>query len=361
MPLDDSSPIISARPTIRIDGQELPLLTQNITRLRMREAAGGLSTLELVLVDLLSFPDGHAGYGATAESPLKLGAAIKVYTGNTTEPQEIFDGFVTAMEAEVGPDFAPLFTLLAEDRLFKARKTRRTRTFEDASPADIVRTIAANHGLTPEVRDGLDTPTATWAQMNESDLAFLRRILERFDADIQVVGDALQAGPCARDARTTVSLALGGNLIRARMMADLADQVTEIRVGSFDPATGEAVVATATAGEMGPGAGRNGPAVLGEKFEARREHVGHQGPLTDSEGDQVARAQYGRRARRFVRVDASAQGDANIRVGSHVSITAVNPFFVNTYVVVEATHRFDLENGFLTEFIAEGAYLGDGR
>ena len=72
------------------------------------------------------------------------------------------------------------------------------------------------------------------------------------------------------------------------------------------------------------------------------------------------RALYGQRARRFVRVDAVAQGNAAIRVGSHVTIAGVNPFFENTYVVVEAIHRFDLESGYLTDFIAEGAFLGEG-
>jgi phage protein D len=360
MPLDNPA-TVSARPTIRISGQELPLLTQNISSLRMTEALGGLSTLELTLVDVLSLPSGDAGYGATADSPLKLGAAIKVYMGATDMPQEVFDGVITAMEAEVGPDTPPLFTLLAEDKLFKARKTRRSRTFENASPADIVRAIAADHGLTPEVRDGLDAPTSTWAQINESDLAFLRRVLDRFDADIQVVGASLQAGPCARDPRTSVPLMLGATLLRARVTADLADQATEIRVGSFDPATGETVSATATQGQMGPGTGKDGPGMLKQAFSIHREHVGHQGPMTANEGDKLARAYFGKRARRFVRVDAATQGDGRIRVGSHVSIAGVNPFFVNTYVVTQATHRFDLANGYLTDFLAEGAYMGEGR
>jgi len=359
MPLDDLR-IISARPTIRLDEMELPLLTKNITRLRMREAVGGLSSLELVILDILSFEDGAAGYGATAESPVRLGSSIKVYMGEVAGPQEIFDGQITAIEAEVGPASAPLFTVLAEDKLFKARKTRRSRTFEDSTPADIVRAIAGDHGLTPEIRDGLDTPTGTWSQMNESDLAFLRRILERFDADAQVVAGALQAGPCARDPRTSVTLRLGETLVRARMTADLADQTTAVRVGGFDPATGDAVVGTASEGQMGPGQGADGPTLLRSKFDELREHTGHQDVLTDAEGDAVARALYGRRARRFVRVDAAAQGNAAIRVGTHVTLAGVNPFFENTYVVVEATHRFDLEGGYLTEFIAEGAFLGGG-
>lgn len=359
MPPEDFR-VVSARPTIRLDGMELPLLTENISRLRMREAVGSLSSLELVIYDILSFPDGRAGYGATAESPVELGAGIKVYMGETDEPQEVFDGHVTAIEAEVGPSTAPLFTLLAEDRLFRARKTRRSRTFDEVSPADIVRTIAADHGLTPEIRDGLDAPTGTWSQMNESDLGFLRRILERFDADAQAVAGALQAGPRARDPRTTLTLRLGEALVRARMTADLADQATETRVGGFDPASGEAVIAAASQGEMGPGSGRDGPALLREHFGERREHFGCEDVLTDSEGDKIARALYGRRARRFVRVDAVAQGNAAIRVGAHVTIAGVNPFFENTYVVVEAVHRFDLETGYLTDFIAEGAFLGAG-
>jgi len=157
-----------------------------------------------------------------------------------------------------------------------------------------------------------------------------------------------------------LELKLGVGLLRARLTADLADQATEVRVGSFDPATGQAVVATATEGEMGPGHGLDGPSALKQCFNDLREHIGHQGPLTDNEGKKLARAFYGRRARRFIRVDATAQGDATIRVGSHVSVKGVNPFFENDYAVVEATHRFDLTSGYLTDFVAEGAWLGEG-
>src|SRR5215831_9600645 len=187
--------VISARPTVRISGLDMPALTKNIVRMRMREAAGGLSSLELVLSDVISAPDGGAWFGGTARSPTVLGAPIKIFTGDTQSPREIFDGVITAVEAEVGPETSPLFTVLAEDRLFQARKTRKTRTFTQVSPADLVNKIAAELSLTPQVRDGLDAPTGDWTQMNESDLAFLRRVLERFDSDIQAVDDKLQAGP----------------------------------------------------------------------------------------------------------------------------------------------------------------------
>lgn len=360
MALADPPTLISAAPTVRIAEQSLPLLTNSIYSMRVTEQLGGLSSLELTLYDNLSYADGRAGWGATATSPLQLGAAIKIYCGVTSAPQEIFDGVITAIEGDYRDARPPLFTILAEDRLWKARRTRRSRIFEDSTPADLVRKVAADHGLTPQVRDGLDKPVSTWAQINESDLGFLRRILGRVDGDLQCVDDKLQAGPCARDARASVALVQGNQLTRARITADLADQVTSVGVGGYDSAVGEAVFATATSGEAGPGAGTDGASVLRDRFYPIAEHSGDRDALTSAEGDVVARALYGQRARRFVRVDAAAQGNAEIRVGSKVSIGGVNPFFVNDYSVTKAVHRFDLTSGYLTEFLAESAFLGAG-
>ena len=50
MPRDPLQPI-NARPTIRMDGTEYPLLSANIERMVMREETGGLSSLELGFVE----------------------------------------------------------------------------------------------------------------------------------------------------------------------------------------------------------------------------------------------------------------------------------------------------------------------
>ncbi|MGF6743916.1 phage late control D family protein [Paraburkholderia atlantica] len=356
----DSPVLISAAPTVRIAGQSLPLLTHSIHSMRVTEQIGGLSNLELSLYDNLSYGDGTAGWGATATSPVQLGASIKIYCGETSTPQEVFDGVITAIEGEYADGRPPLFTVLAEDRLWGARRKRRSRVFENQSPADLVRAIASDHGLTPQVRDGLDAPQSDWMQMNESDLAFLRRILARFDCDLQAVDDKLQAGRRAADARTSVVLRNGAELVRGRIIADLAEQATSVRVGGFDGAAGEAVDAVATSGELGPGAGTDGPSALRRRIGEVAENSGDADALSCAEGDAVARALYGQRARRFVRIDGCAQGDPQIRVGSRLTIKDVNPFFENDYSVTRAVHRFDIANGYLTDFLAECAFLGDG-
>jgi len=355
----DGSVVSSRRPTIEIDGQKLPALSPNISRFKMREARGGMSSLELTAYDVLSFPNGTAGYGATAASPLRLGAAIKVGMGPTHDPQEIFDGLITALEVEAGPQSAPVFTVLAEDRLVKLRRKRRSRTFDDQSPADVVQAVASDHGLRAEIEE-LDAPVSTWVQMNESDLAFLRRLLEAVDADLQLTGSKLQVVPIALAPRAQTTLTLGETLLKVRVTADLVEQATETRVGSLDPETGEAIAAVATSGRMGPGRGRDGPAILRDVLGDVREHVGHFRPMSESHAGVLARAAYGQRARRFVRAEGTAQGDGAIRVGGWIDLAGINPFFVNSYNVVEAIHRYDLDHGYLTDFVAECAYLGAG-
>lgn len=360
MARDDPFDAVSTRPTVRVDGQSLPLLSANLVRMKMYETLGGMSSLELSVTDILSYADGTSGYGATAASPLKLGASIKVFVGDTRTPQEIFDGGITAIEAEAGPDTPPIFTILAEDRLFTARRSRRTRTFEKMSPADVMRAISADHGLTLDVDDKLSSPVTNYFQNNETDLAFMRRILARVDGDMQVVGTRLQVRKRAGTPRNKISLDLGVGLIRGRFTADLAEQATEVGVASFDPGSGTPVAALATSGDLGPGAGLTGPVFMAKLFTKVRASAGHMEPMTSSEADDAARALYGQRARRFVRADGTAQGNGAIRIGTQISFTGMNPFFNNDYLVIEATHRFDLASGYLTDFLAETAFLGAG-
>lgn len=354
-----SDPLFATSPTIEINGQTYPLVQQNLVALRLREALGGLASLELSLVDTVE-DGGSSHYAAGTGSPLELGAGIRVFAGaHEVGAPEIFDGQVTAVEAEIREGQPPLFTVLAEDRLFPARRRRRTRLYESMALGDVISEIAGDHGLTPEVRQGVDTTSRNWMQADETDLAFMRRILERFDCDLQIVGDKLQVGRVGMDQRALVQLAVGSTLISARITADVAEQLTSVSVGSYDPGEGAAVDGVMGAGGFGPGSGKSGTDVLREKFRDVEMHLGRLGPMTDADGDTLAEIEGQRRARGFVRLEGVARGDGNLRVGSWVELAGVNPQFANQYAVREAVHRFDVEAGYRTQFVAECAYLGE--
>ena len=352
---------VNTRPTLRIDGRRHEAADELLQAMTVREALGGLSSLEITFRDFVSQPGAAPAFAFGDSRILKFGADIKAYAGDIAAPQEIFRGRISALECEADDAGAPLFTALAEDRLQSAHKTRRSRTFDNASPADIVRKIAADHNLTPVIGAGLDQPKTTFVQMNQSDLAFLRWLLARFDADAQVVGDELQASGRARNPRGEVELRLHDNLLSVRIVADLAGQTPETRSAGWDPASGSAVDGKATGGELGPGGGRTSASLVEQALGAGpREAIGHLGAMKQGEADLIARAAFSRRARRFLRASGRCAGNAALRVGATVKLKGVNPQFEGAYCVTAATHRYDQRTGYITEFAAESAFFGGG-
>ena len=360
MAREDPPVLLTSAPTVEIGGMDYPLVARNLERMRVTEALGGLSSLELALTDSAGQSDGSARHAAGAGSPLDLGAGIRVFGGPAeARASEIFDGQITAIEAEVREAGAPLFTVLAEDRLFPLRRRRRTRLFEDMSLSDVVGAIASDHRLTSEIREGVDRTARDWMQADETDLAFLRRILDRCDADVQIVADKMQVGRTGMNQRALVTLGAGASLKAARITADIAEQVSAIRLASFDPATGEAVDAKADCAGFGPGKGKTGADLLADKFSKVVMHLGRFGPMTDAAARKLAQCECDRRARAFVSVTGTATGNGQIRVGSWVELSGVNAQFANQYAVTRAVHRWDRRDGYLTDFDAQSAYLGE--
>ncbi len=144
-----------------------------------------------------------------------------------------------------------------------------------------------------------------------------------------------------------------------RITADLADQPTAVSVAGWNAKDGSAVKGEASArGQRGPGQGRTGVAWASEVFGDRNEHLAALAVYSTDEGARVAEAALDQRARRFVRAEGVAEGNAQLRVGACVRLAGVSPQFDNTYYVVRACHLFDMKQGYRTEFSAECAYLG---
>lgn len=348
----------SARPTLRIDGQDNDMASGLLQSMVMREREGGMSSLELAFVNHTARESGQVGPAFEDEQVIKLGAEMKVYAGEAAAPTEIFSGLVSAIELAMDSEGPPRLIVQAEDKAQKGRMNRRIAVHDNKSVADIAREIASNMGLTPVVT-GLSDTSVVEVQFNESDLAFLRRLLVRHGADAQVVGNELQVSPRKDVQRNEFTLQMNSQLHKVRVVADLAHQVTEVRVTGFDFEQGSAVSGSGSSAPLGPGSGRTGKELVQQAFGDRVQQTSHRLALTQAEADALAQAEFEQRARRFVRVQGVCEGNPSLRVGSHVKLKDVSPRFDNTYYVTECTHRYDMKKGFETEFCAEGAYLGN--
>ena len=352
--------VYSARPTVQINLQSYAKVSELLIGMEMVEQEGGLSSLELRFNNIASDSEGGAGLAFEDDRILKLGAAIAVYSGDEMAPQEIFRGMLTGLEAEFSADGAPTLLVLAEDSLQQARMARRTQIYENPSIADLVRQLAQRLSLTPIITGFTDAIT-THVQMDESDLAFLRRVLARYDGDLQVVGTELHVLPRGEVRRGSLELHIHSQLRRVRILADLAHQVTQITVSGWNPEQGQPFAVSSTGVHRGPGAGWMGAQILANAVGSRSHHIAHLAATSEAEAHAIADAAFDARAHRFVQVEGTAEGNPALRVGTHVSLLGMGDRFDNTYYATRVCHRFDGTRGYETDFEAEGAFWGGGR
>jgi hypothetical protein len=346
----------NARPTVRVDGQALTIVDDLLRSCTVSEAEGGMSSLALGLSNWAPV-DGSLGLAFDAGGPIALGTRLQVYAGDTSAPREIFDGKVHAIEASASVGAPPGLLLLAEDKLFAARMARRTALYERKSIEELVREIAGRHGLIADPSGLPDTPQL-WVQYDESDLSFLRRALGRSDCDMQLIGSQLQVRRSADIDRGTIELQLYSQLREVRVIADLSEQVTTITAGGFDAQAGNGYSASSQGAQPGPGSGRSAAALL-NAIATRSEHLGALPCLNQEEAQALADSAFDQRARRFVRVHGSTEGNAELRVGARVRLRGVGRRFDNCYAVVEARHRYDQTGGYTTDFVAQSAFLAE--
>jgi phage protein D len=345
-----------------VAGEEVAGLAEGLVNLLVVENTEGLFTCEACFGNW-GTTGGETGFLYFGRDTLDFGAGLTIEMGDSASRAPIFDGVIMALEGRFHRSRAPDLMVLAEDRGQNLRMTRRSRTFEDIADSELFETIARDHGLRPEV-DVDGTTHAVLAQLNQSDLAFLRERARAIDAEVWVEGDALFAqARSRRRAAAAVSLTYGQNLREIEVSADLANQRSAITVSGWDVGAKEAIVENATEkairGELG--AGRSGAAILAEALGERADALVHTVPLSGSEAQERCKAEFRRMARRFVSGVAVAEGDARLKVATHVELAGLGPLFDGAYYVTEVAHSFDGKDGFRSRISVERPFLGGGR
>lgn len=352
--------IYSARPLIEINGQTDAMVQRLLLAMQMNESEGGLSTVELRFQNTAQMEQQGVDYAFefSDNDLLSLGNEILVYTGDENDPQEIFRGKISGLELVLNDGAQPELIVLAEDELQKARMQRKTRVFTETTVADIADSLAQELGLQAVIHELQQSITAE-VQLNESNLAFLRRLLARYDSDLQIVADELHVSARNDVRRNEITLDVNSQLTSIRILADLSQQVTEVTFSGWDVAQGQAITVSRDSSiATGPGQGTSGSQLLNDTLGERSEHISNTAVVNEAEAQAYVDSCFAQRERKFVRAEGCSIGNPAIRVGTHIMLMGVGPRFENTYYVTRASHRYDLVDGYKTEFKAECAFLG---
>lgn len=347
---------VPAAPTVNVGGQDKPELSAQLLELSVHEDTLGLYRCEAEFGNWGAV-GGRIGFRYFDRALLDFGKAFVVKLGTTV----LFEGRVMGLRAGFPEGAPPRIVVLADDRLQDLRMTRRTRSFADKSDADVMRAIANDHSLTPDI--DVSGPThKVLAQVNQSDLAFLRERANAVDGEVWVEGSTLKVKTRGSRDAGTVDLTWQNQLKEFSVSADLAAQRTEVTVSGWDVAGKQAIKAAATSSAIASevGADTSGVSIL-QGIKARKENLAHPVPVTATEGQAAADAFFRMSARRFVTGRGVAEASVGLRVGKHIDLKELGPLFSGKYMVTAVRHRFDTAQGIRTEFDVERPGIGQAH
>jgi phage protein D len=353
----------SSSPVFKVGGERSAELARDLLRLEVEETTEGLKTCVSHFL-AVGLKDGAASEQLLYldGSVLDFGKPLEVSLGPPGNERIVFKGVMSGLEARFDEAVAPEVTAFAEDKLMKLRMTRRMKTYEQMSDADIASAIAAEHGLTPDT--AADGPTYDVVQqLNQSDLAFLRERARLIQAELWCDGDTLNFKTRANRSATSVSLVQGNELLTVECRADLAHQRTKVVFSGYDASQRATIEEEAGADvvQAEVSGGRTGPSVLEQAFGERASNLVRQAPLANGEATAWAKAEMLRRSRGFVTAVGVTRGTPDLVVGSHLTLERVgDPFEGEGYYATRVRHTYDLRLGHRTHFEAERTTVNEG-
>lgn len=354
MPDPSSSGIVSSQPMLNLGGQDAPEVSGGLLELVIIETVQGLYRCEATLSNWGQVGS-EVGFLYFDRRTLDFGKAFQIKVGDNT----LFKGRITALEAGFPEGRPPEITILAEDRLQDLRMTRRTRTFESKSDSDVFSQIASDHSLSPQLN--LTGPTyPVLAQVNQSDLAFLRERARAIDAELWVDDSTLLARQHTGRNGGRMTLTYLSELREFTVLADLAGQRTSVTANGWDVGGKTAFTHEATDSLLGSelGSDQSGASLLQSAFGTRKETLAHGVPLNSQEVQSQAETYFKLMARRFLVGHGVAGTDNRLRAGASLDLQGLGPLFSGQYYATEIQHLFDRAHGLRTEFTVERAGLG---
>jgi len=352
----------ASAPVFKVGAEVRGELARDLSRLEIDEATDGLKTLSLHLV-----AEGPKDNAEEEEQLyldgqiVDLGKELEVSIGPSDGARIVFKGLISGLEAIFSEGGEPYVVLYAEDKLMKLRMTRRMKTYENKTDAQIAEAIADEHHIDAEA--AVEGPKYKVVQQwNQSDLAFLRDRGRLVQAEVWLQDEKLHFKTRGHRNGTEVTLIQGNDLIDVQLRADLAHQRTKVKVSGYDAKERDTIDEEADSDTIRAeiSGGRTGPKILKDTFNERVSYRVRENPLVSGEAKAWAKAEMLRRCRSFVTVVGTTTGTPDMVVGSRLTLDRVGaPFNGDGYYVTRLRHTYDLTSGHRTRFEAERATVNE--
>src|SRR5712664_1749041 len=268
---------------------------------------------------------------------------VKIELGVPGKLKKVFDGEVTAWRTELERSGPTVLVLRGMDRSHRLMRTKKTKTYANASTLDCARQIAFQYGLTAKTRAGSPQPVKLFRfQANQTDWEFLRSLAELEGYMFWVEGSELHFERPELSDSSDAEFSFGNDLKAFLPVANFRKPSVSVEVGAWDISGKAEITGKAKTGdELWSVPGGKAGAKLARFSSTKPElslvesQVG-----TQEHADTVAKAALTRRAMEFITAEVEVQGNPTVKPGAMVTLKKVGTYSGH-YLVTEANHFYD--------------------
>jgi phage protein D/phage baseplate assembly protein gpV len=290
--------------------------------------------------------------------PFELGAEVEIGVKAEDGGQEetLIKGEITALEPDFGEGTQAILTVRGYDRSHRLHRGTHTQAFTQVTDSDLANRIAQDAGLRTDV-DSTSQIYEHVLQDNQTHMDFLRSRAERIGYQVYARDRTLYFKQGGNEpAGQPVQLEWGDQLKVFRPRLTLAEQVDEVVVKGWDPKNKTEITGSATRSQASPeiGESRSGGQLASDAFGSGKTVVVRRPVSSQAEADAVAQALYDEINGSFIEAEGECFGAPQVMAGVKVDLSSLGQKFSGTYYVTSATHIYQADGDYVTEFTVTG-------
>jgi phage protein D len=294
--------------------------------------------------------------GGAEEQPewnFNIGDEVKLKLG---EGRQVFEGEVVSMEPSYQVEGVSSVSIRCLDKMHRLGRGRKTRFWEKKKDSDVVSEVGAECGLSVSA-DATEETHEYILQRNETNIAFIKRLAARNNYTASVKEGKLEFKKASFQG-SAIDVKMGENLRSMRMSFNSMDQVQKVVVRGWDITKKEEIVGQASLGDITAIGGGSKGAEVSSKFGDATAYITDVPVSTQSQANQVAKAELERLARQFCHGSCSIKGNDTVMAGSTVNFSGVNKNGNGKFFVLGTRHIVSNRSGYTTEIMFCSNTLG---
>ena len=335
---------------IEIDGDDIKRQQAEVAGVTVDNILGGAGQFSFSVNN--PFDPGKNEFGWLDRGLFEVGKEVKIKMGYGKQMELMLLGIITSLKVSFPAGGASQIEVSGYDLSHKMMKGKKSPpAWNQKKDSDVVTEIARRYGFDTSKVEDTKISHPKIKQDKESDYDFIKKLADRNGFELFVFEKTLFFRPPAINTTPELALQWGKTLMSFSPEINIAEQVTEVKVIGWDPASKKEIIGKASKGqEESRGKGKqSGSEMAGKVYKDPVVEEVRKPVYSQAEADRLAKAILSRLSEGLVKGTGECIGAPTLKPGLTISLEGLGKRFSKPYYLDKTTHTIGT-SGYKTSF-----------